>query len=122
MIILSRHLCFSILKQGFEPNTYCLKVRYVFKDKKEHRVTLPRVFSETMLRDVMLEILQQIDIYPRSAIVFLSLSVESNGTKNHRTISLIDYQKDQQLERLSESIHKLRNKYGIDTIKSAKEM
>lgn len=122
IIILCRHLSYTISKLGLSPTTYSFQIRYVDAQKSAHSLTVERIFSESMYKEMALKIFKQIDIYPRVAIMKLGLNVSNfTSQKQNKTFSLFDSQEDQKAKQLNDKLTILRDKYGIDIVRLAKE-
>jgi DNA polymerase-4 len=122
VIILSRHLSHTILKLGVSPTTYHFKLKYNGGASSSVSTTIDRSFSETLMRSIAVETLAKIDTLPHYGIHSISLSA-SNFTSviKPKTFSLLDAMRDEKFCRLSDSITRLRDKYGVDVIRSAVE-
>ena len=122
VIILSRHLSHTILKLGVNPTTYHFKLKYNGGASSSVSMTVDRSFSETLIRSIAVETLAKIDNLPQYGIHSISMSA-SNFTSSvkPKTFSLLDAMSDEKSCRLSDSITKLRDKYGVDVIRSAVE-
>jgi DNA polymerase-4 len=74
------------------------------------------------MRSIAVETLAKIDTLPHYGIHSISLCA-SNFTSviKPKTFSLLDAMRDEKFCRLSDSITRLRDKYGVDVIRSAVE-
>lgn len=122
VIILSRHLSQAIMKMHVFPTNFSLSIRYEMQQKNHVNISSNRYFSETMLKEIMLSLLQQGDTHQRLHIIRLGLSCSGFTNTTHRTFSLISFQKDKKLHRLTQSSAHLRNKYGLDTLQWGSEL
>lgn len=113
--ILARYLSFNIINLNLEPSTYHLKIKYSSGEKANKSITIERAFSEILLRDTMFDLFEKIDIYKSSKIHFLSMDVR-NFNKS-KTNSLIEHENDLKAVKISQNLVKIRNKYGINSIK-----
>jgi DNA polymerase IV len=122
VIILSRHLAHTVLKLGVNPTTFSLTLRYEGGVKTAISHTHERRFSEKLIRAETLKSLEKIDHSRFYAIVSLSLTA-SNFLSEARpkTFSLFDRDEDAKAHRLSEYVTKLRDKYGVDIIRTGIE-
>jgi DNA polymerase-4 len=122
VLIFVRHIAFMVNKLNLHPATFYLKLRYQYGIKSENRYTQYRLFNEKMLKDIMLELYKKTDIYPQNSIIFICMSVSNFMEHNKKSVSLIDFEDDKKQNSLNDSLQQIRKKYGIDTIKSAKEI
>lgn len=122
IIILSRHLSHTILKLGVSPTTYSFKLKYNGGASSSISTTINRAFSETLMRTIAIETISKIDNLPHYEIHSISMSASNfSSASKPKTFSLLEAQSDEKSCRLSEQVTKLRDKYGVDIIRSAVE-
>ena len=120
IIILARHLSTSVAKSGFEPTYYALSLRYEQGLKtKSHRLLYSRC-SEILIKNVMLELFKECDQFPTYSIVRISLRCAKEP--KHKLYNLLDYSQEERFARLTDSALKIRNKYGMDSLKWGREL
>lgn len=121
-IILSRHLSHTIMKLGVSPTTYYFKIRYEGGMSSSVSTTINRPFSEILLRELALETFIKIDNLPLYGIHYIALSASNfSSAVKPKTFSLLDAEQDDKYRKLSDSFTKLRDKYGVDILRSAAE-
>ena len=120
--ILVRHLSFILLKVDKKPTTLFLGIKYEFKEKSKKHKTYNRIFTESFLKEEFIKLFNEIDIYKNSKIIRLSLSLSHFYSHKNHIYSLIDYEKDRQMDNLYKRIGRLRERYGIDIVKNAREI
>jgi len=120
--ILCRHLSFIALKGGYHSLTFALKIRYQYGEKSKNFVNNNRVFSELFLKQEMIKLFHKIDTHPSHAIVQLNLTLSNFEKNKYTTMDLLHHKEDSKQQELTHSLQKLRNKYGIDIIKSGGEL
>ena len=121
-IILARHLSHTITKLSLHPTTYSLKLGYINNISTQSSHTIERTFSETMYKNIILQTLIKIDTYPHLDIHHITLNLSNFITPaQHKTFSLFNVEEDEKAKRLSEKLTKLRDKYGIDIVRSGLE-
>jgi len=62
------------------------------------------------------------NIHLEKGVIKLSLNVSQFTTNKIKTLSLLDFEDDNRLVILHENIHKLRDKFGLDIVKTANEL
>ncbi len=122
LITLCRHLSQLIVKIEAHPGTIYLGLKYQFGQKSGKSVTDSFIFSETALRRRVLKLFSQIDTYPSLAIVRISVNCSNFHSKPTTSGSLLFYERERKEKSLWIQTAKVRQKYGIETIKSAAEM
>ncbi|MGC9351037.1 MAG: DNA polymerase Y family protein, partial [Sulfurovum sp.] len=120
--ILCRHLAFLLHKGGHKPTTYALKIRYEYRSKSRDFINSNRLFSEQYCKEVMLQLFEKIDIHPNHGIIQLNLTLSNFAENKGVTMDMLHYSEDQRASRLTASMQKLREKFGIDIIKSGGEL
>lgn len=120
--ILARYLSFTIIKLNLNPTSFYFKFRFVGGIKNSCSITKNRLFSEKFLIDLSYEMFEKLDIYKHLKIHYIGISTSNFANeKNHKSFSLLDFEKDKKLSNLSLHVSKMREKYGIDIIKYANE-
>ena len=120
--ILCRHLSFIGLKNDLYAMTFALKIRYEYGSKVKDNVSSNRNFSESLLKKSIIELFDKIDIHKTHSIIQINITL-SNFTKDKcTTLDIFSYEEDNKQKELSNSMQKLRSKFGIDIIKNANEM
>ncbi len=120
--ILVRHLSFILLKVDKKPTTLFLGIKYEFKEKSKKHKTYNRIFTESFLKEEFIKLFDEIDIYKNSKIIRLSLSLSHFYSHKNHIYSLIDYEYDKRIDNLYKRIGRLRERYGIDIVKNAREI
>jgi len=119
--ILCRHLSFLALKANHNPMTFSLKIKYQYGDKVKDSINSNRTFTEKHFKEEMIRMFMNIDKYLHHSIVQINITL-SNFLENRPTaLNLFTFNDDTKQKKITESLHKIRNKYGIDIIKSGGE-
>jgi DNA polymerase-4 len=122
VVILSRHLSHALVRMQKLPTHYHLSIRYEMNQKGSAAVTLNRLFSESSLRRIMLELFEHSDHCRHLKVIRLGLSCSAFTQNNHHTFSLLEYEEDTKHHRLTQSTSALREKYGLDTLQWGREL
>lgn len=122
LIILARYLSFLVLKKNVNPQSFFIKIQYEFNSKSKATVHSNRLFSEQYFKDLVLELFLKNDIHPTHSIVQLNLTVGQFIENKMDSFNLFEYEEDLKKKNLNEKLQGLRDKYGVDIIKSAKEL
>ena len=120
--ILSRHLTFLSIKDNHNPMTFSIKIKYQYGQSCKDFINSNRLFSELYVKEEMIKLFNKIDIHPSHAIIQLNLTLSNFKENKQITMDLLNYEKDIKKSNLTTSMQKLRDKYGIDIIKSAGEL
>jgi len=121
IMIMARHIVFMVMAIEVNPTTYYLKINYEYGVKVKNSETVNRIFSEQLFKKILSEMFEEI-VDPSKGAIKLSLNV-SNFTSHHKkTLSLLDIDEDMTDKGLSCEIHKLRERFGLDIIKTGDEL
>ncbi len=120
--ILARHLSFAILKLGVIPTVYHLSISYEMNQKSHKNISLCEVFTEKKFDSLCLKLFNQADIHRRLCVIRLSINCSSFTRDSKKELSLIGFEEEQKMKQLTHSSQKLREKYGIDTLKWGSEL
>lgn len=122
VIILTRHLAHTMMKLDVHPTTYYFKIRYENGAKSKCSLSVDREFSESFYRELALETFAKLDVYPTYRVHHLTMHTSNFTSLSHiKTFSLLHVDEDAKAKRLSEKVLQLREKYGVDIIRSALE-
>ncbi|MEN4053900.1 MULTISPECIES: DNA polymerase IV [Sulfurimonas] len=120
--ILARHLSYAIFKLDVIPTVFHLSINYEMNQKSHINISKAEIFTEKKFDALCLELFTQADIQRRLQVIRLSINCSSFTKHSRKELSLIGFNDEQKMHTLSKSSQKLREKYGIDTIKFASEM
>jgi DNA polymerase-4 len=85
-------------------------------------ISLAEIFTEKKFDALCVKLLNEADTQKRLKVIRLSITCSSFTRDSKKELSLIGFNEEQKMRRLTESAQKLREKYGIDTLKWASEM
>jgi len=122
LIILSRHLSFAIMRMEVIPTTFHLGISYELGYRGKSNISQNRLFSERFFKDLCLKLFKEADVHLSLKIIRISISSSQFTTHSHRTLSLIDYESDQEQHKLTQQTKKLREKYGLDALRWGSEI
>lgn len=120
--ILARHLSFLTYKRNYTPLSYYLKIRYSYGKKSYDTLNTNRIFNESFFKAQLQNLFTKIDTHPSHGIIQITISVSKFDEKYHNTFNLFNYEEDKKQSSLTNSIQFLREKFGIDIIKSGGEL
>ncbi len=120
--ILCRHLSFLAHKGGHNPMTFSLKIRYQYGAKAKDFINTNRLFSELHLKQEIVTMFNSIDMHPSHPVVQVNITLSNFEANKPVTMDLLNYEEDMKQSKLTESMQKLRDKFGVDIIKSGGEL
>ena len=120
--ILCRHLSYLAYKGKHNPSTFSLNIKYQYGEKSKGYTNAQRDFSEQSFKQEMMHIFDKIDNHPSHFIVQINITL-SNFIEDKRVAkNLFTQESDEKLKKLTTSMQNLRNKFGIDIIKTGGEL
>ncbi len=120
--ILARHLAYAIQRLEVHPTTFTLTLHYRHHPKAHQSLTESRFFSERRFRYLAMELFGRSDIHRSGAITHLGLAASHFSSQTRRIFSLLDYATDYAEHALDEATRRVRDKYGLDTLKWGNEL
>ena len=121
IMIMARHIAHMVMEKEVNPTSYYLKINYAEGMKVKRTESVNRIFSETLFKDVLTGMYRSISV-PHAGAVKLSINVSNFSEIQHKTLSLLSYNADTDAKHLSVEVCKLREKFGLDIIKTANEL
>lgn len=122
VLILSRYLCFIVQKSNKNPLSYALQIKYESRIKSKDFANVNRIFNEEDFKAKIKELFIKNDNHPSHGIIQLNITVYNFSKSNEHTFNLFEYENDLKKRELGNSIQNLREKYGVDIIKTASEV
>ena len=120
--ILARHLSFAILKLRVTPTVFHLGIAYEMRQKSHINISKAELFTEQKFDALCVEMFHQADIHKRLHVIRLSITCSSFTKDSRKELSLIGFDAEQKMRKLTESTQLLREKYGLDTLKFGSEL
>ena len=121
IMIMARHIVYMVMSTGVNPTTYYLKINYEYGVKVKKSETVNRIFSERLFKKILSDIYAEIAHAGKGAVK-LSLNVSNFTSQHKKTLSLLDLHEDVINHTLSIEIQKMRERFGLDIIKTADEL
>jgi DNA polymerase-4 len=120
--ILARHLSFLAFKGDHNPLTFSLYIKYQYGNKVKDFININRNFSEFILKQELIKLLINIDIHPSHAIVQINITLSNFAKNKQNTLNIFAVQDDIKQTKITNAMQKLRDKFGVDIIKSGGEL
>jgi DNA polymerase IV len=122
ILIFCRHLSFLAYKGEHNPLKFHLKVKYQYGEKSKGFINSPRLFHESHLKSSMIELFDALDKHPSHGVIQLQMTLLDFEKVHDKTLDIFHYEKDREKQNLMDSMHKLREKFGVDIIKTGGEL
>jgi len=81
-----------------------------------------RLFNEQFFKESIIKLFDKIDKHKSHYIIQINITLGNFEESKTMTMNLLNYEEDIKQAKLTDSLQKLRNKFGIDIIKSAGEL
>ncbi len=121
VVIMARHIAYMVKRADVNPLRYELKINFDDGSKAKDAVSTNRLFSEQLLKKSLIYILNNIWCENRG-VIKLRVSVYNFQKVNKTTLSLLNYKNDIKQKELDKAVTNLRNRFGLDILKSGSEL
>ncbi len=121
IMIMARHITYLVMQIEVNPTTFYLKVNYEYGVKVKKSETVNRLFSEHLFKEELSRMYGEISFQNRGAVK-ITVNVSNFTTHHAKTLSLLDYDRDIEEKKLSEKIQELRERFGLDIVKTGNEL
>ena len=122
VIILSRYLSFIVKKDGHNPLSFQIQIKYEYNIKTKAQENCNKIFNEFDFKNSMINLFLQADKHRNHGVIQLYITVFNFAKKGEHTYNLFEYEDDLKKDKLSKNIQNLRENFGIDILKSACEL
>jgi DNA polymerase-4 len=85
-------------------------------------ITICEVFTEKKFNDLVLKLFEKADIQKRLQIIRISINCSSFTRDSKKALSLIGFNEEKNMKKLTDETQKMREKYGIDILKWGSEL
>lgn len=121
IIIMARHIIYMVMAMEVNPTSYYLKIGYEYGVRSKKTLTVDRVFSEKIFKSMLTQMYNDL-VHKNKGAIKLTLSVSNFSTQHKKTLSLMNFDKDLDQHQLSKEIQKLRERFGLDILKTGGEL
>jgi len=121
IMIMARYITYMVLAIEVNPTTYYIKINYEYGIKEKRTYSINRLFSEKLFKETLLNAFKEMKQLKKGAVK-LTINVSNFTSQNIKTLSLLDLNSDLIDKNLSLKIHKLRESFGLDILKTANEL
>ncbi len=120
--ILARHLNFAILKLKVIPTVFSLSIAYDMNMKSHKNISLSERFTEKKFDSLCITLFNEADTQKRLQVIRISINCSSFTRESKKELSLINFADEEKMEKLTQEVQVLREKYGLDTLKWGSEL
>jgi DNA polymerase-4 len=121
IMIMARHICYMVMAIDVNPTTYYLKINYEGGIRVKAYIRVDRLFSEKVFKEKLLLLYREI-AHRGSGAIKLTLNVSNFSSQHYKTLSLLDFDRDSDARLLSTKIQSIRERFGLDILKTANEL
>ena len=122
VMILSRYLSFIVKKDGHNPLSFQIQIKYEYNIKTKAQENSNKIFNEFDFKNSIINLFMKADKHRNHGVVQLYITVFNFAKKGEHTYNLFEYEDDLKKDKLGKNIQNLREKFGIDILKSAFEL
>lgn len=120
--VLVRHLSHAIMKLKVNPSTFYFAIGYEMHLHTKTQVTHYRIFNEKFFTELALKTFNDIDDYKNQHIVYIAITGSKFFHINPKPLNLLYYNDDTKMHNLTNQLTKIREKYGLDSIRLGSEL
>lgn len=120
--VLARHLNFAILKLKVIPTVFSLSVAYEMNIKSHKNISLSERFTEKKFDSLCLKMFNAADTQKRLQVIRISINCSSFTRESKKELSLINFADEHKMEKLTQEVQILRQRYGLDVLKWGSEL
>ena len=102
--------------------TFALKIKYQYGDKAKDYINTNRTFTEQLLKQEMTDIFDKIDNHPSHSVVQINITLSNFQENKAITMNMFTLEDDTKQAKITATMQKLRDKFGIDIVKSGGEL
>ena len=121
IMIMARHIIYMVMAIEVNPTSYYLKIGYEYGVRAKKTLTVDRMFSEQLFKRMLSDMYEEI-VQGNKGAVKLTVNVSNFSSQHQKTLSLMDLDTDLSESHLSKDIQKLRERFGLDIIKTGNEL
>lgn len=121
IIILARHLAYAVLRLGVIPTTFHVGIKYELHQRGSENITCNRLFNEPWFKELCMQLFHKADRYKSLGVIRLSITCSHFTRSSRRELSLLTFEEDRKQRALSEQMQRVRDRYGIDTLRWGNE-
>jgi len=121
IMVMARHICYIVMGLEVTPTLYYLKINYQYGIRTKQSRRIERIFSEALYKQTLAEIYEEI-ARPELSAVKLTLNVSDFTATHPRALSLLEHDADLKERTITEKIHDIRSRFGLDAIRTANEL
>ncbi|QNM89464.1 DNA polymerase IV [Aliarcobacter cryaerophilus] len=122
VMILSRYLSFIVKKDEHNPLSFQIYIKYESNIKTTAQENSNKIFNEFDFKNSIINLFMKADKHRNHGVVQLYITVFNFAKKGEHTYNLFEYEDDLKKDKLGKNIQNLREKFGIDILKSACEL
>lgn len=120
--ILARHLNYAILKLDVIPTVYSLSISYDMNQTSNKNISLCERFTEKKFDSLCLKLFNEADVHKRLQVIRIGINCSSFTRDSKKELSLLNFNAEEKMEKLTKNTQVLREKYGLDTLKWGSEL
>lgn len=121
IMIMARHIVYMVMAIEVNPTSYYLKVGYEDGIRSKKTLTVDRLFSEKLFKSKLSKMYDEI-VQRNKGAVKLTLNVSNFSSLHKKTLSMMDLDQDILEQKLSQKMQILRERFGLDIIKTGDEL
>ncbi len=120
--VLVRHWAHTIERLGVNPTTFSFAIGYEGGARSKKQFTVYRLFNERFIAAFALEKFRLLDTRPMLPVRYIAMNATKFLHHDPKALDLFAFEQDRRMQRLDAAVTKMRERYGMDVLRSASEM
>ncbi len=121
IMVMARHITYLVMQIGANPTIFYLKINYDDGTRRKRSERYERVFSEHLFKTALSKMYDAIGLSYGGAVK-ITVNVSNFTSHTRKTLSLLDCQRDIKENKFSRKIQHIRERFGLDILKTGNEL
>lgn len=120
--VLARHINFAILKLDVIPTVFSLSISYDMNQNSTKNISLCERFTEKKFDSLCIKLFNEADNQKRMQVIRLSINCSSFTRDSKKELSLLNFNDEEKMQKLTTQTQILRERYGLDALRWGSEL
>ncbi len=120
--VLVRHWVHTVERLGVDPTTFSFSIGYEGGVRSKKQYTVYRLFNEAFISRFAAEKFRELDIHPELPVRYLAMNATKFLQHDPKAVDLFAFEGDRKMRRLDRAVMKMRERYGMDILRSGVEL
>ena len=121
LMVMARHIAHMAVQYGKNPTRYHLRLKYADGRRYKANRTVHRLFNEMLFKEIISQMYKN-QPFSTAGVVKISLALSGFSSFSSFTPSLLYIDDDTRRKHIDAALYQLREKFGLDAVKTANEI